>query len=358
MIVLVSRVTAVDLPHLESFLFHYHALDVSHVFLILLHPLTVKDRNALHQIVDSCTPWFRGGVSLFHADHHDQNQNPDDVFRQLLPLIQRQYNLRGQNAWLVSFDSDEFLWLNGRTIPQFLEDKEQHHFKHLFAGISQFQFPWIFVDHLGATPHPQPIDMISKEPWYTFNNFYFIKSMVRLNHDICTPCPHFFHTPPGTYTVVGGHVYIPSDQARSCYDWTQNSHFTMDWATVPVLFHLQTMDLWNIFLKVALHQLRGKSSQDQKDILKRAMANRDIGLLRSLFKVHLCTVSVPRRRTEITIVPKRTDVLTLWPQGVHINARTHMDLVHRAFPDPGSRAFIVDAMQAIITGGVPDTAHS
>lgn len=280
--ILVSRITLLDLVTLRSFLYHYHSLGVHHVVLIWMS--TVRDER-----FETCTELFQGmfkSILVLHPSRQEIESNcPDHILKTILESIQTRYPqwMVGQNKWLLNVDTDEYLsLLPFHTLDEFMNHQKEVAFRDRFHTISQFQFPWVIINNIRSSFIPRnTYTLFNTNTWEIQQPFFHVKSLIRLHHKIENITSHHFVLPHGTFNVVAGHIYIP-------YSKPLYTEFSLDYKKIPVLFHLQAMSIWNIFLKIRLHNFSNKSGGLWKEKLLSAIKKSNRDDIMALPKVQLC----------------------------------------------------------------------
>lgn len=344
-VTLCTRVTRVDVPYLAAFLQHYASLAFMNVVLLVNHAAVLHD-DVFLQTVQAQEAAFPRGICVM--DGSADVDHPDTAWRRRMPAVQQHLRQLLSHSstdgsthdhWVLCVDTDEYLWLDeGRTMPAFLAFKRDHHFaaENRYATIAHFQFPWILVDCLDESA-ASPRALLQQWPWYVQRPRYHVKSMVRLAFLHCMASPHHFATPPHTTFVLAGHIHLPAHMAEPFYNERQ---WSVDYSTVPVVLHLQTLSLWNLALKLALHNLYGKSGPSERAAFWQAIHARDVDALQALYKVRLCCPNPPDGER---IAPR--DLSTFSASTGVFNAACEAALRDEVFPNAADRAFLVRALR-------------
>jgi len=338
---LCTRVTRVDVPYLSAFLHHYASLAVTHVVLLVNHAAVLHD-DVFQRILEERRAAFPRGICVM--DGSADEQQPDVAWKRRMPSIQRHLRQlfadHPTDQWVLCLDTDEYLWLDdGRTVPEFLAFKRHPHFaaEDRYRTIVHFQFPWIFADCLRESV-ACPRALLQQCPWYVQRPRYHVKSMVRLDFLHCMASPHHFATPRNTTFVLAGHIHRPAHTARPMYD---EREWAVDYTTVPVVMHLQTVSVWNLVLKLALHNLDGKSGAGERAAFWEAVRARDVDGLRALTKVRLCC---PNPSDSERIARRDLRTFPTFSHHVGFDGANEAALRDEVFPNATDRAFLARAL--------------
>lgn len=293
----ITRVSRVDLPYILFFLLHYlEFLRVDGMFLLLLFS-DDKDKALFHEIVGSLDPVYSSRLHVVQGTNLQVHSMPPNVaLGQMMDTILATFPrfleaTLESNDWLLSVDSDEYLYFpcdgHEYTLLRYLTRRS--------GSILQIQFPWVSVENTSPWLSPHPYDDILRLPW---TDSTYMKSVVRVHPGLRYHDPHCFSYP-------GIHV----DTTWVCDPSWENE-------TAPRLFHLHSMSLGTTLNKVLYHRLREKSDEAQKEILGNAIRDRDPNVLASLYKIRLIERDIQRKSV-------RPATFTLCPWFHEVRHRHH-----------------------------------
>jgi len=293
----VSRVTIVDIPSIPWFILHYvEYLNGDRLFLLLMFN-DPQYFAIVHNILHCFESSIQQRIELVACPPTHLSIEPDHALKELVnhicytyfPMAMSSTSL--SNDWLLSFDSDEFLYFHdGYALKQFLFGLPDH--------ISQAQFPWILIDNNQPYLSPHPYQDILDLPWYSNPH---VKSGVRIHQGILQVSSHLFRTLHHTATWVSHHIH-PSSATQPLY---YSTNVLYPDASAPVIFHCHSQSLATTFNKVLYQNFAGKSGGIEKQTLVDAVYQRNVDKIRTLGKVKLlCNFKHCSQLEKFTLHPR------------------------------------------------------
>jgi hypothetical protein len=118
---LISRLMSIDLPYYSQWLEHYDSLGVDAFYLIYID-------TELPDLESMLAFYPKEKIKKIVFVNSDVVSSANDVFKQRLFDIKEDY--------LLHVDSDEFVYLNGLTLPDFIEQNSEFNY---------FRFQWLMI---------------------------------------------------------------------------------------------------------------------------------------------------------------------------------------------------------------------
>jgi len=199
---------------------------------------------------------------LVHGQKETHVHHNDDFLRLVNDYIQSHQEEQEQ-TWLLVVDSDEFLSLDGKTLPEFLFQQSPD------PLIGAHSFEWLTIQNLRTTRQPFTVLLQSPDPYRTPWNYNpHRKTIARLD------AIHSWNN-----------VHRPTLRPR--FKFQEHSPRNPRLPRLCV-FHLFTRSLWNHLFKLVCHKLPEKGDEEQRRVMRQIFETRDwtrLGEIRRCFLV-------------------------------------------------------------------------
>lgn len=225
--------------YINHFLYHYQMLEFDKIYLLIDKP--INDGFPQNITIDKN---ITIPVKIFNLSKHMNNNfyiaqknMYDDIIKSIT------------EDWILVCDCDEYLYLHGLTIKEFL--------KNISNTIDQIQFPWLMSENI-STGYDNLYDQLYN------NSFYHnphVKSIVRRSGLVELRCH--------SHDILKNRLTLyPTNNdfnlTTTPLEFYKDSNFTEFYLKNPFIIHFHSRGINNIIIKILCYNLKFKSDSEAK----------------------------------------------------------------------------------------------
>ncbi len=245
---------------LYHFIYYYQLIGFDHIYIL-------KDKNQPDIIIDKSLFTIKITVlPLLYPPNikgftYIQYWNNNFMIKNII-----------KEDWILNCDIDEYLYLHGKTIKEYIEDIQLKNNNQ----IGQFQFPWLCIEHIGRLT-PNIFDTMLENNWYTNDQ---VKAIVKRELFIKSVDNHHFIIKKQNNNInyFTYHYNRRVNKVKKRYPKYINPQY---YKTNPFMIHFHSRGLNNIFTKILTYKYKGKSGPMERQKLINSINSKQFSALKN-----------------------------------------------------------------------------